>query len=395
MKERGGILVRQAVVAGALAGAFGLVAFFSPGDSRAAMSKDARRQVMLRTVFLLAAEFDQNGELTPVSRGSGTILTPDGAILTNHHVVYNDAAKKPFDVVIVGLTERFDEKPVFKCMTFPKNGVLKPELDLSLIKCETDMSGKPWRGASWPVATVGSSEDLVPGDEIVVIGYPGVGGYTINYTTGKVSGFMSADGGAGRFWIKTDAEIGSGNSGGTALDEDGNLVGVPSAVNTAREGAVGKVGLVRPIELGRDLVNLAKSGWQPGPNGGTTGGTGGFGGKNGGQTQQAQSGVNVIGQIRAVDNNAAIPGALIIVLKPGVRVAEVNKDNIGQKFLTKATTTAQGQFRLENPVPRNQRFSVIVLADNFEPLYEDNVLSTEGNVPDLYDPWGTITLKRE
>jgi hypothetical protein len=154
---------------------------------------------------------------------------------------------------------------------------------------------------------------------------------------------------------------------------------------------------VRPIELGRDLVNLAKSGWQPGPNGGSTGGSGntGFGGNKNGQTQQAQSGVNIIGQIRAVDNNAPIAGALVIVLKPGVKVAEINKDNIGQKFLTKATTTAQGQFRLENPVPRNQRFSVIVLADDFEPLYEDNVLSTEGNVPDLYDPWGTITLKRE
>jgi len=97
----------------------------------------------------------------------------------------------------------------------------------------------------------------------------------------------------------------------------------------------------------------------------------------------------------ACDNNSSIRDALVIVLRPGVKVADVTKDNIGQKFLTKATTNSQGQFQLENPVPRNQKFSVIVIADGFEPLYEDGVLSTEGNVPDRFDPWGTITLKRE
>jgi hypothetical protein len=85
----------------------------------------------------------------------------------------------------------------------------------------------------------------------------------------------------------------------------------------------------------------------------------------------------------------------VVVLKPGVHVKDVNKDNIGQKFLTKATSNSQGQFQLEGSIPRDQKYSVIVIADGFEPLYEDNVLTTEGNVPDRYDPWGTITLKRE
>ena len=395
-ERRGGsVPLRQAAVAGALAGVFGLGALLAPADTEAGMNKDQRRQIMLRTVFMLAADFENN-DLVPVSRGSGTVLTADGAILTNHHVVWNDAKKKPFDVVIVGVTDKFDEKPVYRCMTFPKHGVLKEELDLALIKCETDMDGKPWRKTDWLYANIGSSEDLVPGDDVVVIGYPGIGGWTINYTTGKVSGFIGADGGAGRFWIKTDADIASGNSGGSALDEDGNLIGVPSAVQFGDNSAKGRVGLVRPIELGRDLINLAKSGWQPGPNGGSVGGGGnqGFGGPKG-QTQEARSGVTVIGQVKAVDNSKPIHDALVIVLRAGVKVAEVNKDNIGQKFLSKATTNSQGQFQLEGQVPRGQKYSVIVIADGFEPLYEDNVLSTEGNVPDRYDPWGTITLKRE
>jgi S1-C subfamily serine protease len=391
--------MRQAAVAGVLAVGFGLCALLAPSDSEAGMNKDQRRQIMLHTVFLLAADFEGN-DLVPISRGSGTILTADGAVLTNHHVVWNEQKKKPYDVVIVGVTDKFDEKPVYRCMTFPKNGVLKEEVDLALVKCETDMDGKPWKGNDWPAANIGSSEDLVPGDDVVVIGYPGIGGWTINYTTGKVSGFIGADGGAGRFWIKTDADIASGNSGGSALDEDGNLIGIPSAVQFGDNTAKGRVGLVRPIELGRDLINLAKSGWTPGPNGGSvasqgsSGGTG-FGGKAPAQTQEAKSGVTVIGQVKAVDNNTPVHDALVVVLKPGVHVKDVTKDNIGQKFLTKATSNSQGQFQLEGPVPRDQKFSVIVIADGFEPLYEDNVLTTEGNVPDRYDPWGTITLKRE
>ncbi len=400
VRRRNGVSLpmRPWVVAGALAGACGLGALLAPADSSAAMTKDQRRQVMLRTVFLLAAEY-QGNELEPVSRGSGTILTSDGAILTNHHVVWNDEKKKPFDVIIVGVTDKFDEKPVYRCMAFPKNAVLKEEVDLALIKCETDMDGKPWRGNDWTPAGVGSSEDLVPGDDVVVIGYPGVGGWTINYTTGKVSGFIGADGGAGRFWIKTDADIASGNSGGSALDEDGNLIGVPSAVQSGASSAQGRVGLVRPIELARDLINLAKSGWTPGPNGGSVGGGGGGGGfggtKDGPQTQEVRNGVTIIGKIAAVDNNGPIRDALVIILKPGVKVAEINKDNIGQKFITKATTNSQGQFQMEGQVPRDKKFAVIVIAEGYEPLFENDVLSTEGNVPDRFDPWGSITLKRE
>src|SRR5215204_717534 len=111
---------RQAVVAGALAGIFGLGALLAPADSQANMNKDQRKQIMLRTVFMLAADFEGN-DLVPVSRGSGTVLTADGAVLTNHHVVWNDQKKKPFDVVIVGVTAKFDEKPVYRCMTYPKN----------------------------------------------------------------------------------------------------------------------------------------------------------------------------------------------------------------------------------------------------------------------------------
>jgi S1-C subfamily serine protease len=377
-----------------------LLAIVSPSDSSAAMTKDQRRQVMMRTVFLYSLVKDGNGDLQPYARGSGTILTPDGAVLTNRHVVWYEDGDRPSDAIAIGLTPpNFDQEPEFKCLAFPKDSVLNEELDLALIKCQVDMDGKPWRGGNWPTIAVGSSEDLVPGDEIVVIGYPGVGGRTINYTTGKVSGFTGKDNeSGGRFWIKTDADIASGNSGGTALDEDGQFVGIPSAVLSGKSSAQGRVGLIRPIELARDMINMAKSGWTPGQQGGTGGTDSGFGGN---QPQQKQppppqnDGVVVISAVRAADNDAPINAAVVVVLRPGVRVNELTEDNLKDKVLTVGRTNAQGRFTTQSGVPKGGKYSVIVIADGFEPLYQDDVLRVDGNAPDPYDPWGVIKLRRK
>jgi S1-C subfamily serine protease len=398
------LVMRQALVAGALALSTATIAFLVPSGGHASMSKDQRKQVMLRTVFILALQ-EKNGELQPFARGSGTILTHDGAVLTNHHVVWNDAKNGPADAIIIGLTVSFDKEPEFKCIAFPKDGVLNEEYDLALVKCQKDMDGKPWRGGNWPTITVGSSEDLVPGDEISVIGYPGIGGYTINYTTGKVSGFVGKDNEtAGRFWIKTDADIASGNSGGTAVDEEGLLIGVPSAVLSGKSSAQGRVGLIRPIEHARDFINLANSGWEPGQQGGGGGmgggggsGGGGFGG--GGQQQQQpppkSQGVIVQSTVRATDNNAPIAGALVVILKPGVRVEDLNDDNLEQSVLTVGRANSQGRFTTSGPVPKGGKYAVVVIADGFEPLYDNGALQVAQNAPDPFDPWGVITLRRK
>jgi serine protease Do len=385
-------------------------------DARGRMDdKDRRRQVLARTVFVMAG-VSENGELKPVGGGSGTILTPDGAVLTNHHVVWNAAAGKPFDWVAIGIVTRFDVEPTLSCLANPSKGVLDEPNDLALIKCEADMQGKPWRGNNWPVAEIGSSEELIPGDEIILIGFPGVGGNTISYTTGKVSGFLSQTGGGGRAWIKTDASIGHGNSGGSAVDENGLLVGVPSAFNAGKDGD--RIGLVRPLELARDMIKLAQSGWQPGQ-GGPVGGAkpppaqGGQPPAQGGQPP-AQGGqppaqpappapsadaVTVIGRVVAVDNNQPIRNAFFVVLKPGVRSSEVTQENVGQKALTVGISNAQGDFRTEAPVPRGARYSIIVFAQGFRPSMADDVLSTEPRggqpVSDPFQPWSVVQLDRE
>jgi serine protease Do len=432
--SRASFPMRQTAAAAAIALFAGAVAFVSPSDSDAAgtmVEKERRRQVLGRTVFVLAG-VNESGQMKPVSSGSGTILTADGAVLTNHHVVWNPATQKPFDWIAIGIVTRFDAEPNLTCIATPSQGVLNEPLDLALVKCAYDRNGKPWRGTGWPVAEIGSSEDLIPGDEIIVIGFPGVGGNTISYTTGKVSGFLGKDGGSGRFWIKTDANISHGNSGGTAVDENGLLVGVPSAFNPGQDGD--RIGLVRPIELARYLIKLAQSGWQPGqgsgaagktvphtggpPAGPPTGGpptggppaggpiTGGppaggpiTGGPSEPQPPDKKSGVTVVGKVVAVDSNEPIRNAFFVVLKPGVSASEIDEDNIGKKYLTVGITNAQGQFRTESPVPRGKRYSVIVFAPGFRPNLADGGLSTEPRggrpVPDPFEPWDVIKLDRD
>lgn len=384
----------------ALAAAALAMSLLLPGDGGAALSKDARKKIMSGVVHVVALEM-QGGEVTPVASGSGTIISADGAILTNHHVIYNQKEGRPYPLVAVRLLKSFDQEPVTTCVAVGKNALVRPELDLAVIKCEMDLQGKPFAPTGWPTVGMGSSEDLVPGDDIFVFGYPGIGGATIHVTAGKVSGFQGERGGAGRDWIKTDAAIAHGNSGGTAVDEDGSFIGVPSAFRATTEatsGTAAGVGLIRPVEVSRELVNRARAGWSPGDGGAAQdgGGQGGFGDSKPTPPPTPQAGVVVEGRVLASDNDDPVAGAVVLIFKPGVRMADVNRDNLGQKFLTKAITNREGEFVMEGPVPRGKRFAVLVAAEGYEILASDDVLITEGDdVPDRYDPWGVVRLERE
>jgi S1-C subfamily serine protease len=375
--------------------ALALLAVCAARPAPAALSKEIGARAMPAVVFLVAGDI-KNGKLIPVASGSGTILTPDGAVLTNHHVIWNAKAGKLFDFVAVGLLKAYDQSPELTCVAIPERSLHDRELDLALVKCEHDLQGRPFRARGWPTLPVGSSEDLVPGaSEVFIIGYPGVGGPTINVTRGTVSGFLGKDRGAGRFWIKTDAAIAHGNSGGTAIDESGHLVGIPTAVFPGQADIGEKVGLMRPVELARDLIARAQGGWQP-------------------EAPAAeipapaptpelptvacayQDGVSISGRVIARDSAAGVEGAFVIVLAPGKRRGDVAADygNLDASTLTYGISDHDGDFHLPCPVPRDLRLTVIVLAKGFVELSADGVLDTTG-APDRFVPWGgKIYLQR-
>jgi S1-C subfamily serine protease len=357
-----------------------------PALAHANLSKEIGARDMPAVVFLLAGDV-KAGKLVPVTSGSGTILTADGAILTNHHVIYDKEQKRLHDFVAVGLLKAYDQAPELTCLAVPSHGLIDGELDLAVVKCEQDLSGKPYRAQGWPTIPVGSSKDLVPGvTELFVIGYPGVGGPTINVTRGTVSGFLGKEGGAGRDWIKTDAAIAHGNSGGTAIDEEGNLVGVPTAVAPGQADLGERVGLVRPVELARGLIERAIGGWDPAPAATAPAMPAAAAGT---LSCAVEKGVTISGHVFASDNSLPIEGAYVVILKAGVRRKDVKNDysNLDAVYATYTITDQDGGFNMPCPVPRNQTFTVLVLAKGFVELSGDDVLNTS-KAPDRFEPWG-------
>jgi serine protease Do len=161
--------------------------------------------------------------------GSGFIVSPDGYILTNNHVVGN----ADLVLVIVG-----DDEPVRAEVVGTD-----PPTDLAVIRVR-DRS-------DLPVLPFGDSDSLEVGDWIIAIGQP----FGLSHTV--TSGIISALGRSGmdlttyEDFIQTDAAINPGNSGGPLVNLDGEVVGV----NTAILGAAGNIGIgfAIPINMAKDV----------------------------------------------------------------------------------------------------------------------------------------------
>jgi S1-C subfamily serine protease len=164
----------------------------------------------------------------PVCSGSGTIVDTDGTVLTNSHVIAQTRFC-PHDRIAVAITDVPDLPPL---LLFEADLLVDdPALDLAVIRIARTLDGTPVT-QDFPTVAIGDSDTLVLGDQLRVIGYPGIGGETITFTEGTISGFVSVPGLGDRSWLKTDATISGGNSGGLAVDESGAIVGIPTIVGT-------------------------------------------------------------------------------------------------------------------------------------------------------------------
>ncbi|MCA9671782.1 MAG: trypsin-like peptidase domain-containing protein [Myxococcales bacterium] len=241
----------KAVTASALVVALAVqLAAIQPAE--AGMNRNKRMAIM-RAVVRLVILKRQGSRLVAIGNGSGTIISKDGLILTNNHVVSNVRTGQVHDAIAVTVTKSFDKKPKAICLADPSRAIRQPALDLAIVKCERELNGKPLRRRiRWPVAPVGDSKKLIPGDELYIVGYPAVAGATITFTAGKVSGFLDHKNVA-RAWIKTDALISPGVSGGAAFNGDGELVGIPTLLRYRRGGRT-NIGLARPVRKARPLL---------------------------------------------------------------------------------------------------------------------------------------------
>lgn len=153
--------------------------------------------------------------------GSGTIVGDGTYVLTNSHVTVDD--RGAVCDLSVGLTDRSSRAP--EVYLGSRLVIHDPLLDLALLQM-LGPSGDPLATALREPIEM-HIRTLSLGEEIVTLGYPGVGGSTITITSGDYSGEFD-DSATGRFW-KTSAAMGPGNSGGAAFDSSGRFVGIPTA----------------------------------------------------------------------------------------------------------------------------------------------------------------------
>ena len=170
------------------------------------------------------------------SLGSGVIITTDGTVLTNNHVV--DGAS---DIKVY-----LSDKREFKATLVGTD----PKTDVAVLKIDAN---------NLPTLPLGNSSTLQVGDLIFAIGDP----FGIGETA--TMGIVSAKG-RGRLgiedyedFIQTDAAINPGNSGGAMIDLHGNLVGINTAILTGGSGGNQGVGFAIPINLARNVMDQIRA----------------------------------------------------------------------------------------------------------------------------------------
>ncbi len=197
-------------------------------------SKEMRQRNPLLDDPLLRRYFPDLAERMPKQRatslGSGVIVSPEGYVLTNNHVI------EGADDIQVVLSDG-------RQLSARVRGT-DPESDIAVLKAE---------GENLPAITFGAIERVQVGDTVLAIGNPFGFGNTV--TSGIVSALGRNHLGINRFedFIQTDAAINPGNSGGALVDDAGNLIGINSTIFSQSGGSLG-IGFAIPVSIARNVL---------------------------------------------------------------------------------------------------------------------------------------------
>ena len=171
------------------------------------------------------------------SLGSGVVISPDGLIVTNNHVIAG------MDRIRVALADGRE---------FPAELKLADKRsDLAVLQIEAD--------EELPIIPIGDSDGLEVGDLVLALGNPFGVGQTV--TSGIVSALARNQRGTDDFgfFVQTDASINPGNSGGALVAMDGTLVGINTAIYS-RSGGSNGIGFAVPSNMVRVVLNSVRSG---------------------------------------------------------------------------------------------------------------------------------------
>jgi S1-C subfamily serine protease len=310
----------------------------------------------------------------PRPRGSAVFVSRDGLVATNYHVISIESPQNKtgriYDELFLTLSnENSSSLPSVKRYRL-KTVLVNSHQDLALLRVVADGEGQALPlSSSFPAVEIGDSRAVNLLDDIFIIGYPEKGGSSVTVNTGVIEGKDNLN-----HWIKTNARLIHGNSGGAAVNTRGQLVGIPTKVvyDTRRidkdgdgipdgEEPIGAVGFLRPAHL---LVAMMKQLISPKPTIPSIPPQKGSLPKSGDGNSPAhmlpdKPHVIVRGQVKVAPGGKPVAGARIgLVLLGSAKVTEEN-------LLAWGGTNAEGRFALNNAVPVG-RYTLKVKAIGYE-----------------------------
>ncbi len=204
-----------------------------------------RRVVQQRSPFagdpfferFFGGDFGAPRERVQNSLGSGVVVSPDGVVVTNNHVIEGMTEIK----VVLNDRREYEAELV----------LADPQTDLAVLRIEVD--------EPLPYLSFANSDTIEVGDVVLAIGNPFGVGQTV--TSGIISALARTAVSVSdyQFFIQTDAAINPGNSGGALIDIDGRLVGVNTAIYS-RSGGSNGIGFAIPSRLVQQVIKSAISG---------------------------------------------------------------------------------------------------------------------------------------
>lgn len=326
----------------------GLLLFAAPASSQSSKSSrglttEARSRIRqaISAVGLILVRNDGDGDgRGPRPRGSAVVVRPDGVIVTNYHVVARDKSTELYDEIYLALPDDGVLDVSISHLYRLKTVLINKELDLALLKT-ANAATRP--SATLPAIEMGDSRAVRELDDLVIIGYPEKGGSTVTVNPGTIEGKDILEN-----WIKTDARLIHGNSGGAAVNSEGKLIGIPTKVVVDRQPTdkngdgfpdgfytLGAVGFLRPSHI--ITAMLAQVGYSER-------------GKQEGliadpRIEVTQPQLTVSGMIRSAFDGKPIAGAAVGLVPLGTQ--DVSAKNI----LTWGYTNPDGRFQLNKLVP--------------------------------------------
>jgi S1-C subfamily serine protease len=293
----------------------------------------------------------------------------DGVVVTNYHVIAQEKPDQLYDELYFSLPPDGGAAPSAVRRYRLKTLLINKSRDLVLLQIIPESQANASQPPVFPAVELGNSQKMELLDDLVVIGFPEKGGATVTANAGVVEGKDTRE-----EWIKTDARLIHGNSGGAAVNIEGKLIGIPTKVEVDKDAvrSYGAVGFLRPAHLVAAMLSQWRESEQRAEvsrsSGSANRATSQMAPPPSNPSVAAPTPVTVRGVVKSAHDGKPIAGARVGLLPLGQELTASN-------LITWGGTNAEGQFELGKPVPPG-RYTLRAKVIGYEAFSREIEIST-------------------